>query len=70
LFVPGLSFDELRQIGAGLGFSLRDDGRGMLQHQAVKRGLPGAVALVVKRCAVQRPLGRLADGLHSRLPKG
>jgi hypothetical protein len=29
----------------------------VLLHQAVQRGLLGTVALVVKRCAIRRPLG-------------
>ena len=36
---------------------------------AVQRGLLRAVALVVDRGAIRRPLGLPADGLHARLPK-
>ena len=42
----------------------------VLLHQAVQRGLLGTVALVVKRCAIRRPLGLPADGLHDGLPVG
>ena len=38
-------------------------------HQAVQRGLLRAMALVVQRGAIRRPLGLLADGLHARLPR-
>jgi hypothetical protein len=41
----------------------------VLLHQAVQRGLLRAVALVVNRGAIGRPLGLPADGLHARLPK-
>ena len=41
----------------------------VLLHQAVQRGLLGAVAFVVERGAIGRPLGLPADGLHARLPK-
>ncbi len=30
---------ELRHVGAGTGFGLRNEGRGVLLHQAVQRGL-------------------------------
>ncbi len=33
----------LRQVGAGRGFGLGEEGRGVLLHQAVQRGLLGAV---------------------------
>ena len=39
-----LVLDELRQIGAGGGCGLGDEGRGVLLHQAVQGGLLGAVA--------------------------
>jgi hypothetical protein len=42
----------------------------VLLHQAVQRGPLGTVALVVKRCAIRRPLGLPADGLHDGLPVG
>jgi hypothetical protein len=45
-----------------------EDGR-MLLRQAVRRGLLGAVALVVERRAIGRPLGLPADGLHDGRPR-
>ena len=39
-----LVLDELRQVGSGGGFGLHEEGRGVLLHQAVQRGLPGAGA--------------------------
>ena len=42
--------------------------RRVLLHQPVQRGLFRAMALVLNRGAVRRPLGRLADSLHARLP--
>ena len=59
--------DELRQVGAGL--SLREEGRRVLLHQAVQRGLFRAVAFVVDRSAIRRPLGLPASGLHKGLPR-
>jgi len=41
----------------------------MLLRQAVQGGLLGAVALVVERCAIRRPLGLPADSLHDGLPE-
>jgi hypothetical protein len=64
-----LVFDELRQVGACSVFGLDDEGRGVLPHQAVQRGLFRAVALLVDRSASRRPLGLPADGLYARLPK-
>ena len=64
-----LVLDELRQIGAGSGLGLGDEGRSVLLHQAVQRGLLGPVALIVDRRAALRPLGLSADGLHARLPR-
>jgi len=67
-----LVLDELRQAGAGCGLSLLEEGRGVLLHQAVQRGLLGSVALVVDRGAVRRPdrrIGLPANGLHARLPR-
>jgi len=51
------------------GFGLGNEGCGVQLHQAVKRGLLRAVALVVNRGAIRRPLGPPANGLHARLPK-
>ena len=64
-----LVLDELRQVGTGGGFSFGDEGRSMLLHQAVQRGLLGAVALAVGRRASRRPLGLLHLGLHAMLPR-
>ena len=64
-----LVFDELRQVGAGSVFGLGEESRGVLLHQSVQRGLLRAVALVVDRSAIRRPLGLLLRGLHARLPK-
>ncbi len=64
-----LAFDELRQVGAGSVLGMGEEGRRVLLHQAVQRGLFRAVALVVDRGAIRRPLGLPADGLHARLPK-
>ena len=50
-----LVFDELRQVGPGVRLCLGDEGRSVLLHQAVQRGLFGAVALVVDRGATRRP---------------
>ena len=64
-----LVFDELRQVCAGCVFGLSEERRGVLLHKAVQRGLFRAVAFVVDRGAIRRPLGLPADGLHARLPK-
>ena len=64
-----LVFDELRQVRAGRGFGLGEEGRGVLLHQAVQRGLLWAVAIVVNRRAIRRPLGLPANGLHAWLPR-
>lgn len=64
-----LDLDEPRQLRSGAGFGVRDEAGRVLLHQAVQRGLPGAVVLVVDRAAVGRPLGQAADGMHARLPK-
>ena len=72
LFVSGLSLHELRQVGTGSVFGLGEEGRSVLLHQAVQRGLLRAVALVVNRGAIRRLLPRTglpANGLHARLPK-
>ena len=58
---------ELRQAGGRSGVDLGEEGRGVLLHQAVKRGLLGAVALVVNRGAIGRPVGLPTDGLHALL---
>ena len=51
---------------------LLDEGGGVLQHQALQRGLLGAVALAVERAAIRRPdrlMGLPADGLHAGLAR-
>ena len=59
-----LVFDELRQAGAGCLFDLGEKALRMLLHQAVQRGLLGAVALVVDRGAIaMRPAGLGGVGL-------
>lgn len=62
-----LVLDELREVGTGGSFGLGDEGRSVLLYQAVQRGLLWAVALVVNRGAIRRPLGLPADGLHAML---
>jgi hypothetical protein len=69
LFVSGLGFDELRQLTAGAGLGVGNEARRVLLHQAVQRGLLGAVALAVDRGAIQCALGLPAEGLHARLPR-
>jgi len=64
-----LVLHELRQVGAGGRLCLGEEGRGVLLHQAVQRGLFRAVALVVDWGAIRRPLGLPAGGLHARLPR-
>ena len=63
-----LVLDELRQVGAGRGFGLGEEGRNVLLHQPVEGGLRWAVALLVDRDAIGRPLGLPANGLHAWLP--
>jgi len=53
LLVSGLSLDEPGQLGTGTGLGVRDEAGRVLLHQAVQRGLLGAVAFVVKRGAVR-----------------
>ena len=64
---PELVLHELRQAGDRGGVDLGEEGRDVLLHQAVKRGLLGAVALVVNRGAIGRPVGLPTDGLHASL---
>ena len=61
-----LVLDELRQVGPSL--SRREKGRSALLHQVVQRGLFRAVALIVGRSSILRPLGLPANGLHARFP--
>jgi hypothetical protein len=59
-----------RQFGVGhQGFGLGNEGRSVLLHQVVQRGLLRAVALAMDPGAIRRPLGLPVDGLHARLPK-
>jgi len=67
-----LVLQKLRQVGAGCGLSLLEEGGDVLMHQAVQRGLLRSVALVVDRSAVgrlDRSIGLPADGLHARRPR-
>ena len=64
-----LVFEERRQVGTGSVFGLGEEGRSVLLNQAVQHGLLGAVALVVDRGAIRRPLGLPADGLHAKPPR-
>jgi hypothetical protein len=63
-----LVLDEPGQLGAGAGLGVGDEAGGVLLHQAVKRGLLGAVAFVVERGAIGSPLGLLRRGSHDGLP--
>ena len=63
----GLVLDELRQAGTGGLLGLDEEGLGVLLHQAVQRGLLGAVALVVDRRAIRRPVGLPTDCLYALL---
>ena len=63
---------KLRQVGAGCGLGLLEESRGVLLHQALQRGLFGAVAIVVDCGTIGRPdrrIGLPADGLHTTLPR-
>ena len=64
-----LVLDELRQVGPGGGFGLGEEGRGVLLHQAVQRGLLGAVALVVNGGTL-RYQGGSTGSLHALLTPG
>ncbi len=64
-----LVLDESGQRRSCAGLGVGDEAGRVLLHQAVQRGLLGAVALVVDRGAIRRPLGLPADGLHARLPR-
>ena len=61
------SLGVLRQVGSSGGFGLLEERRRVLLHQAVQRGLLGAVAVVVDRGAIGRPAGLLRRGLHALL---
>ena len=61
-----LVLDKLRQVGAGSVFGLCEEGRSMLLHQAVQRGLLGSVVRVVDRGVIaMRPPGLVSVGLHA-----
>jgi hypothetical protein len=55
-----LVLDELRQLGTGAGLGVCDEAGRVPLHQAVQRGLLGAVALVKQRaaCGVAQPRQR------------
>jgi len=62
---------KLRQVGAGCGLSLIEEGGGVLLHRAVQRGLLEPVALEVHRGAIRPPVPRPrlpAVDLHTLLP--
>ena len=70
-----LVLHELRQIGSGGGFGLGDEGRGVLLHQAVQRGLLRAVTLVVDRAAFGTTMrigreGELVRRCRRAVPQG
>ena len=58
---------DKRHVSAGSVFGPREEGRSVLQRQAVQRGLFWAVALVVDGGALRCPLGLPANGLHAKL---
>ena len=49
-----LVLHELRQLGSGAGFGLGDEGRGVLLHQTVQRGLLGAMNVSNRQEAAKR----------------
>ena len=55
--------DELRQPGTASLFGLGEESRCMLLHQAVQRGLLGAVAVVVDRGTIAMRLPGLVSGV-------
>ena len=65
-----LVLDEPGQLGAGAGLGVRDEAGRVLLHQAVQRGLFGAVACVVDRGGIGSPLGLLRRGSREGLPVG
>ncbi len=64
-----LVLDEPPQLGTRAGPGVGAEAGCMLLHQAVKRGPLGAVAFVVERGVIGRPLGLPVDGVHTRLPR-
>jgi hypothetical protein len=65
-----LVLDEARQSGAGAGPGVGNEAGRVLLHQTVQRGQLGAMALMVDRGDIQRPLGLPANGAHGGLPLG
>jgi hypothetical protein len=63
-----LRVDEPRQLTAGADLGLGEEAGGVLLHQAVQGGLLRSVALAEERCAVRRPLGLPAEGVHDGHP--
>jgi len=63
-----LLFDEVGQFGPGAGFGVGDEAGRVLLQQALQSGQLRAVALVVDRGVIGRPLRLPADGLHDGLP--
>ena len=61
--------DELRQLGPGAGFVVRDEASRILLHEAAQQGLLGPVALVVDTGVIRGPLGLPADALDASLPR-
>ena len=59
----------LPQLGPGAGFGVGNEAGRVLLHQAVQRSVLWAIALVVDRDAIRRPLGLPTDGLHAWLPR-
>jgi hypothetical protein len=64
-----LVLDEPRELGPGAGFGVGDEAGRVLLHQAVQRRVLRAMALVVDRHALRRPLGLPGNGLHAWLPR-
>jgi hypothetical protein len=58
---------ELQQISAGGIVGLVDDGRGVLLHLTVRRGVLRTVTLVVDRGAIRHPVGPPTRGLLALL---
>jgi len=65
-----LVLDEPGQLRSGAGLGVSDEAGRVLLYQAVQGGLLGTMAFVVERGAIRCPLGRSADGWHTRLPMG
>lgn len=65
-----LVLGELRKSGAGAGLGMRDEAGRVLLHQAVQRGLLGAVACATDRGAIGGPLGLLRRDSLDGIPVG